>query len=138
MLRRHFKIYFLGTRDVNACKINKSQLTVASGERPPGEKGVGGRGDPREVLGGGSRQRHFLRPGSDPLRGPSVASGAVRRAGGVCKPGSRGPEPAHSCVSFGWSSAFVFEKLEMCTYNMCFPVFRSPHYSQLSASGLSL
>lgn len=33
------RIYFLGTLNVKACEINKSQLTVASGEKGNGMQG---------------------------------------------------------------------------------------------------
>lgn len=39
------------------------------------------------------------------------ASGSVR-PGRVCKPMSRGPGPAHSCVAFGSNGAFFFLKAE--------------------------
>lgn len=43
------RIYFLGTLNVKACKINKSQLTVASGEMPLRRKGLECRGSPWEA-----------------------------------------------------------------------------------------
>lgn len=100
------RIYFLDTWNVKGCKINKSQLTVASWEMPLRGKGLECRGNPWKA-------RHWwLQELAEAWRWRTLriflGLPGDRSAGRASKPKSLGWSQTHSSVSLDLNSGFIF------------------------------